>query len=67
MDALLLLGIIPGTNIQISFDSWLRGTAVLLVLVTIFGIYRKRMMILIAVGKLVALVTRRLKLAVPTA
>jgi|GEM_PF-3463389 hypothetical protein len=43
MIALLFLGIIPGTNIQINFNSWLICTAVLLVLTLFYIAYRRKL------------------------
>ena len=43
MVALLMLGIVPGTNIQIDFGSWLSGIAVLVVLMIVYLARRKRL------------------------
>lgn len=42
MDALLLLGIIPGTTFQIDFDDWVRGMVVLCGLLVTLVIFRNR-------------------------
>lgn len=41
MLSLLMLGIIPGTNIQIDFDSWLRVVAVLCTIAVTMNIRRR--------------------------
>ena len=41
MVELLMLGIIPGTNIQINFTSWLIGTAILSTIVSLYIGHRK--------------------------
>jgi len=43
MIALLLLGIIPGTNIQISFTNWLVGTALFAMLLLLYLAQRRRL------------------------
>ena len=42
MVALLMLGIIPGTNIQIDFIHWLGGIEVLAVLCFLYSIHHRR-------------------------
>ncbi len=42
MDALLMLGIIPGTNIQINFNSWLACMGIVLCLSAISAVHRSR-------------------------
>ncbi|HVX56784.1 MAG TPA: hypothetical protein VHA37_03565 [Candidatus Saccharimonadales bacterium] len=39
MDSILVLGLIPGTNIQISFGAWI---ALMLVLAVAFKLYKRR-------------------------
>lgn len=39
---LLMLGLVPGTNIQINFGDWLIGSAVILGIVLILSVIRHR-------------------------
>ena len=41
MTAFLMLGIIPGTDIQIDFNTWLMSMGMLCLLCIVFAIYRK--------------------------
>lgn len=43
MVAFLMLGIIPGTNIQISFENWLMFMSLLIVVGIVATIIRKRL------------------------
>jgi hypothetical protein len=46
---LLFLGIIPGTSIQISFENWLWGTALLALLGLLWITHKKRLATYIAI------------------
>lgn len=63
MVAFLMLGIIPGTNIQITFADWLRLVAIIVGICIVRAIFRKRRIVAI-----LALVTihRAIKAAKPT-
>lgn len=54
MDTLLLLGIIPGTNIQIDFNDWLRFVASLLLIVSALRVIRHRHTIAVHLHALLA-------------
>ena len=64
---LLLLGIIPGTNIQINFTDWLIGTVVFLLLTLLFVAYRKRLPLNLAIYLIIRRATRNTKSIVPQA
>lgn len=40
MDSLIVLGLVPGTTIQITFEMWLQGFFGLILLVSLAYIYR---------------------------
>jgi len=42
MQNLIVLGLVPGTNIQITFHTWFIGTILLGVLVLLFALWRTR-------------------------
>ena len=42
MDSFVLLGIIPGTNLQISFESWLNVVSAITAALATLWIYRHR-------------------------
>jgi hypothetical protein len=62
---LLLLGIIPGTNIQINFTDWLIGTVVFLLLVLAFVAHRKRLPASLVIYLVIRRATRHIKSIVP--
>jgi hypothetical protein len=66
MTDLLMLGIVPGTDIQISFAGWLACTASLSVLLLSYMIYKKRLVTILLVSIVVYYSTRHPKL-VPSA
>ena len=66
MTDLLMLGIIPGTNIQISFANWLTCTVLLSRLLFLYVAHRKRVATILILLVALHLVTRRIKL-VPSA
>jgi hypothetical protein len=63
----LLLGIIPGTNIQINFTDWLIGTAVFLLLVLVFVAHRKRLPLNLVIYLIIRRATRHTRSTAPQA
>lgn len=64
---LLLLGIIPGTNIQISFSDWLTGTALVVMAWGVYVLHKKRIAALVIILMAFYWTTRRARLALPLA
>ena len=67
MESLLLLGIIPGTNIQIDFGGWLLGTVVLLLVALAYIAIKKHLPLYAMILFSIYVATYRAKLAVPRA
>ncbi len=49
MLALLMLGIIPGTSIVITFEMWLAGVTVLFVMLLIIVAFKKRLPVIVLI------------------
>jgi hypothetical protein len=64
---LMLLGIIPGTNIQINFTDWLAGTVVFMLLFLVFVAHRKRLPASLVIYLVIRRATRQAKSIVPQA
>ena len=50
MVALLMLGIIPGTNIQINFEEWLAAMVCLAVAYVVFKVLKKRLVLILIIA-----------------
>ena len=63
MVALLFLGIIPGTTIQINFDDWLRLVAILCALLLIAAALRKQRILTLLIALTIRRATQTVRLA----
>jgi hypothetical protein len=58
MLSLIMLGIIPGTNIQITFGVWLTAVALIAFASTALAAYRHRAALAVFIAKSLSLLTR---------